>query len=62
VWDKGASKGENDMTNAPMPGKRTNKEYVMQGWNARQFGIALADCPYYASSTAAKCWVKGWNS
>jgi hypothetical protein len=50
------------MTNAPMPGKRTNKEYVMQGWNARQFGIALADCPYYASSTAAKYWVKGWNS
>lgn len=50
------------MTNAALTGKRTNKEYVMQGWNAHKFGIALADCPYFDSSTAAKLWIKGWNS
>ncbi len=50
------------MTNAPLPGKRANKEYVMQGYNARKFGFALDDCPYYASSAAEKLWIKGWNS
>lgn len=50
------------MTNAPMPGKRTNKEYTQQGWNARNAGFKVEDCPYFASSTAAKYWIKGWNS
>lgn len=50
------------MLNAPMPGYRTNKEYIIQGWNAREHGIALEDCPYYESSTAAKYWIKGWRS
>lgn len=50
--------------NAPVPpradGKpRTNKEYVLQGWNAFHAGIALDDCPYYATSTAEKLWRKG---
>jgi hypothetical protein len=42
--------------NAPMPpradGKpRTNKEYVLQGWNAADHCVSIDDCPYYATTT-----------
>jgi ribosome modulation factor len=45
-----------------MPGKRTNKEYEMQGWNAALAGFAAADCPYFATSTAEKYWLRGFRS
>lgn len=44
-----------------MPGKRTNKEYEVQGWNAKEAGYKESDCPYYASSTAEKYWKKGFR-
>ena len=56
------------MTNAPLPsnynnGKPiTNKQYFTQGWNAKLAGFKAEDCPYYATSTAEKQWLKGWNS
>lgn len=55
------------MINAPLPPKangkpHTNKDYEVQGWNAKINGIAATDCPYYYSSTAEKYWLKGWNS
>lgn len=45
--------------NEPMQGKRTNKQYHVQGWNAANEGIAIDDCPYYESSTAEKHWKAG---
>lgn len=53
--------------NAPLPAKQngkpnTNKDYETQGWNAASAGIAIEDCPYYASSTAEKYWLKGHRS
>jgi ribosome modulation factor len=54
--------GDDDMTNAPLPGKQPNKAYEVQGWNAKNHGFKAEDCPYYASSTAAKHWLKGFNS
>ena len=45
-----------------MPGKRTNKQYEVQGWNAARFGFKIFDCPYYASSTSEKYWIKGFKS
>lgn len=55
------------MINAQLPprtdGKpRTNKEYELQGWNAKLAGLAVEDCPYYATSTAEKLWKKGFQS
>ena len=53
------------MTNGPitqMPGKRTNKDYLTQGWNAAIAGFKITDCPYYATSTAEKYWLKGFKS
>lgn len=44
-----------------MPGRRTNKEYQMQGDNARLAGWDESDNPYYASSTAGEQWAKGWR-
>lgn len=38
---------------------RTNKEYMMQGFNAGKEGISVTECPYFASSTAEKWWIKG---
>jgi ribosome modulation factor len=45
-----------------MPGKRTNREYEMQGWNAALAGFSIDDCPYYATSTAERLWKKGHRS
>lgn len=50
------------MTNAPLQGKHPNKAYVMQGWNARNAGLKIEDCPYYATSTAERLWKQGFNS
>jgi ribosome modulation factor len=47
------------------PGRRkppTNKEFETQGWNAKEAGIKIEDCPYYPTSTAEKYWKKGWRS
>lgn len=52
----------NDLTCAQMPGKRTNKEYVQQGWNANLLGHSIDECPYYATSPAEKLWKQGWRS
>lgn len=53
--------------NAPLPPKangkpNTNKDYFLQGWNAAQAGVKIEDCPYYATSTAEKYWLKGYKS
>lgn len=45
-----------------MPGKRTNKEYFTQGWNAANLGHKIEECPYYASSIAEKHWKAGFKS
>ncbi|MBY3333763.1 hypothetical protein HFN71_28635 [Rhizobium laguerreae] len=55
------------MINAPLPPKangkpNTNKDYEMQGWNASLAGIPEDACPYYATSTAEKYWLKGHRS
>lgn len=50
------------MINAPLPGARRNKDYQLQGWNAARHGFTAADCPYYASSTAAQHWLRGHRS
>lgn len=55
------------MTNSPLPrnanGKpHTNKQFEVQGWNAKRAGFKAEDCPYYATSTAEKYWLKGFNS
>lgn len=56
------------MINAPLPahyngGKPiANKQYELQGWNAAVAGFKIEDCPYYASSTAEKYWLKGFKS
>lgn len=47
---------------SPIPGKATCKQYEMQGWNARRAGHSRDDCPYFASSTAAKYWLRGFGS
>ena len=44
-----------------MPGKRANKEYVMQGGYAFRSGFQLSDCPYYDTSTTSNLWKKGWR-
>ena len=52
------------MTNGPitqMPGKRTNKDYQMQGWNAAIAGFTIDQSPYYETSTADKYWRKGFR-
>jgi ribosome modulation factor len=51
-----------DKTCHPMPGKRTNKEYHGQGWNAALKGHSIDECPYYATSTAEKHWKAGFRS
>ncbi|MBZ9888107.1 hypothetical protein LB559_09160 [Mesorhizobium sp. BR1-1-3] len=53
--------------NKPLPTKsngkpNTNKDYEVQGWNAASFGVKAEDCPYYATSTAEKYWLKGHRS
>jgi ribosome modulation factor len=53
--------------NKPLPAKangkpNTNKDYQVQGWNAAEAGIDAKDCPYYATSTAEKYWLKGHKS
>lgn len=53
--------------NAQMPPKangkpHTNKDYMVQGWNAANAGIKIDDCPYYATSTAEKHWKSGHRS
>jgi ribosome modulation factor len=53
--------------NKPLPPKAngkpaTNKDYQIQGWNAKRAGVKKEDCPYYATSTAEKYWLKGWAS
>jgi len=53
--------------NKPLPTKpngkpHTNKDFFIQGWNAADNGIAETDCPYYATSTAEKHWLKGYRS
>lgn len=50
------------MINAPLPGKATNRQYEMQGWNAARAGLKASDCPYYATSTAEKYWLKGFKA
>jgi hypothetical protein len=40
----------------------TNKDYEVQGWNAKLGGFKIEDCPYYATSTAEKLWKKGFQS
>lgn len=40
----------------------TNKDYELQGWNAASAGVAESECPYYATSTAEKYWLKGHRS
>ncbi len=54
-------------TNAQLPPKangkpHTNKDYQEQGWNAVRAGYDENECPYYASSTAEKYWLKGHRS
>ncbi len=39
-----------------------NKDYVNQGWCAAEYGIAIDDCPYIATSTAERLWKKGHRS
>jgi ribosome modulation factor len=53
--------------NAHLPPKangkpHTNKDYYVQGWNAANAGVAVDDCPYYATSTAEKHWKAGHRS
>lgn len=54
--------------NKPLPSPKsngkpnTNKDYQLQGWNAAEAGVAETDCPYYATSTAEKYWLKGHRS
>lgn len=53
--------------NKPLPPKEngkqnTNKDYLVQGWNAAVNGVSVNDCPYYATSTAEKYWLKGHKS
>ena len=53
------------MNNGPitrMPGYRTNKMYVLQGWNAAVAGFKIEDCPYFATSPAEGLWRKGFRS
>lgn len=53
------------MINGPisqMPGKRSNKEYIMQGWNAAIEGFTIDQCPYYATSTAERLWKQGFRT
>lgn len=45
-----------------IPGKATNKTLEMQGWNAALAGHKITDCPYYATSTAEKYWLRGFRS
>lgn len=45
-----------------IPGKVTNKAYEVQGWNARVAGFSAKDCPYYATSTAEKYWLRGFRA
>lgn len=45
-----------------MPGKRTLKDYRLQGWNAAEAGWSIDDDPYYASSPASDAWRKGFRS
>lgn len=46
----------------PMPGKKTNKQLELQGWNAAVAGYRVEDCPYYTCSTAGERWLKGFRS
>lgn len=53
--------------NKPLPPKangkpHTHKDYHIQGWNAALAGVPAAECPYYATSTAEKHWLKGHAS
>lgn len=47
---------------APIHGKTSNKTLLMQGWNAAREGFSEKDCPYYATSTAEKYWLRGFRS
>jgi ribosome modulation factor len=37
----------------------TNKDFLLQGYSAGQYGIDIKDCPYYKTSIAEKWWKKG---
>lgn len=45
-----------------MPGKKTNKQLEMQGWNAALAGFRVDQCPYCATSTSEKYWLRGFKS
>ena len=47
---------------AGRPVPHSKKDYFIQGWNAAQAGLTVADCPYYATSTASENWIKGVKS
>ena len=55
------------MINAALNGRangkpNTNKDFVIQGWNAALAGFQITECPYYATSTAEKHWKIGHRS
>lgn len=61
-WPQNLELIDVDKTCEQMPGKRSNKEYETQGWNAALLGHAEAACPYYETSTASRYWLKGFRS
>lgn len=50
-----------DKTCERMPGKRTLKEYRMQGWNAAKLGHSIDECPYLRTSPADEQWRRGFG-
>lgn len=62
LWNRSpetASRGGRSALIEQMPGQRTNKEYVGQGFNAGLAGFTVADDPYIPTSTASDNWRKG---